>query len=294
MTFANWALVAVAVFAILGALGAFTIAFRRTRAERPDPTAGVSAETRRADRSLAGVRVAVPSAVAAETTTVEEVEVVDGHDLEEEEPELIVDDGEVELVETQRVVEVSSEESGVSRRQFFNRAITVTFGSFLGLFGLYSLAFFWPKLTGGFGSDVDAGSLGDLAAATVNPDGSIVPVFVPEARAYVVPAPATLSEQYEGRNVEAGGLMAIFQRCVHLGCRVPWCATSIGFECPCHGSRYNSIGEYFGGPAPRNLDRFVVEIRNEDRFIIRTGQPVVETARAPRQSVAYPQGPSCI
>jgi cytochrome b6-f complex iron-sulfur subunit len=294
MTFANWALVAVAVFAILGALGAFTIAFRRTRAERPDPTAGVSTETRRADRSLAGVRVAVPSAVAAETTTVEEVEVVDGHDLEEEEPELIVDDGEVELVETQRVVEVSSEESGVSRRQFFNRAITVTFGSFLGLFGLYSLAFFWPKLTGGFGSDVDAGSLGDLAAATVNPDGSIVPVFVPEARAYVVPAPATLSEQYEGRNVEAGGLMAIFQRCVHLGCRVPWCATSIGFECPCHGSRYNSIGEYFGGPAPRNLDRFVVEIRNEDRFIIRTGQPVVETARAPRQSVAYPQGPSCI
>jgi cytochrome b6-f complex iron-sulfur subunit len=189
---------------------------------------------------------------------------------------------------------VTSEESGVSRRQFFNRAITVTFGSFLGLFGLYSLAFFWPKLTGGFGSDVDAGSVGDITAQTVNPDGSIVPVFVPEARAYVVPAPDALSEQYEGRNVEAGGLMAIFQRCVHLGCRVPWCATSIGFECPCHGSRYNSIGEYFAGPAPRNLDRFVVEIRNNDRFIIRTGQPVVETARAQRQSVPYPQGPSCI
>jgi cytochrome b6-f complex iron-sulfur subunit len=253
----------------------------------------VSAETRRADRSLAGVRVAVPSAVAVETSTVDEDEVVDQLEVEEEQPEQF-SDGEVELVETQRVVEVTSEESGVSRRQFFNRAITVTFGSFLGLFGLYSLAFFWPKLTGGFGSDVDAGSVGDITAQTVNPDGSIVPVFVPEARAYVVPAPDALSEQYEGRNVEAGGLMAIFQRCVHLGCRVPWCATSIGFECPCHGSRYNSIGEYFAGPAPRNLDRFVVEIRNNDRFIIRTGQPVVETARAQRQSVPYPQGPSCI
>jgi cytochrome b6-f complex iron-sulfur subunit len=294
MTFSNWVLVAVAVFAILGALGAFTIAFRRTRAERPDPTAGVSAETRRADRSLSGVRVAVPSAVAAETATVDEIEVVDGHDVEDEEPEPVFSDGEVELVERQRVVEVTSEESGVSRRQFFNRAITVTFGSFLALQGIYYLAFFWPKLTGGFGSDVDAGSVGDIAAQTVNPDGSIVPVFVPEARAYVVPAPDALSEQYEGRSVEAGGLMAIFQRCVHLGCRVPWCATSIGFECPCHGSRYNSIGEYFAGPAPRNLDRFVVEIRNDDRFIIRTGQPVVETARAQRQSVAYPQGPSCI
>lgn len=292
MTFSNWVLVAFAVFAILGALGAFTIAFRRTRAERPDPTAGVSAETRRADRSRSGVRVALPSDVGVEASPDGEAEDVDEPVLEDE-PEPF-SDGEVELVETQRVVEVTSEESGVSRRQFFNRAITVTFGSFLGLQGIYYLAFFWPKLTGGFGSDVDAGAVGDLAAQTVNPDGSIVPVFVPEARAYVVPAPDTLSEQYEGRNVEAAGLMAIFQRCVHLGCRVPWCATSIGFECPCHGSRYNSIGEYFAGPAPRNLDRFVVEIRNDDRFIIRTGQPVVETARAARQSVPYPQGPSCI
>jgi cytochrome b6-f complex iron-sulfur subunit len=298
MTFSNWVLVAVAVFAILGALGAFTIAFRRTRAERPDPTAGVSAETRRADRSLAGVRVAAPPTVVGGVADADasagpvSAESVSEEVDEEDEP--VFSDGEVELVETQRVVEVTSEESGVSRRQFFNRAITVTFGSFLGLFGLYSLAFFWPKLTGGFGSDVDAGSVGDITAQTVNPDGSIVPVFVPEARAYVVPAPDALSEQYEGRNVEAGGLMAIFQRCVHLGCRVPWCATSIGFECPCHGSRYNSIGEYFAGPAPRNLDRFVVEIRNNDRFIIRTGQPVVETARAQRQSVPYPQGPSCI
>lgn len=291
MTFTNWVLIAVAIFAILGAVGAFTIAFRRTRASKPDPTAGVSEETRRADRSLAGVRVEVPTAAAvdldeAETEVTDEVEEVI-------EPEL-VDDGSIELVEAQRVIEVSVEESGVSRRQFFNRAITVSWGSFLALFGLYSLAFFWPKLTGGFGSDVDAGAVGDLTAQTVNPDGSIVPVFIPEARAYIVPAPATLSAQFEGRSVEAGGLMAIFQRCVHLGCRVPWCATSIGFECPCHGSKYNSVGEYFAGPAPRNLDRFVVEIRNEDRFIIRTGQPVVESARAPVPSVAYPQGPSCI
>ena len=293
MTFTNWVLVSVAVFAILGAIGAFTIAFRRTRAARPDPTAGVSEETRRADRSLAGVRVSVPAMTAedladeADQTAVEEVEV-------HEEVAAVADDGSVELVEAQRVIEVSVEESGVSRRQFFNRAITVSFASFLGLFGLYSLAFFWPKLTGGFGSDVDAGAVGDLTTQTVNPDGSIVPVFIPEARAYIVPAPDTLSAQFEGRSVEAGGLMAIFQRCVHLGCRVPWCATSIGFECPCHGSKYNSIGEYFAGPAPRNLDRFVVEIRGDNRFIIRTGQPVVESARAPSQSVAYPQGPSCI
>jgi cytochrome b6-f complex iron-sulfur subunit len=289
MTFANWILIVVAIFAILGAVGAFTIAFRRTRAERPDPTAGVSPETRRADRSMDGVRVA-PIEIRAEEPQAEE-EAEEPEEVEEPEPVPVA--AGVELVERQRVVEVTPEEGGVSRRQFFNRAITATFGSFLALQGVYYLAFFWPKLTGGFGSDVDAGSVEDITAQTLNPDGSIAPVFIPEARAYVVPAPDTLSEQFEGKEVATAGLMALFQRCVHLGCRVPWCATSIGFECPCHGSKYNSVGEYFAGPAPRNLDRFVVEVRDGDRFIIRTGD-IIETPRAPRPSVAYPHGPTCI
>lgn len=294
MTFANWILVIVAVFAILGAVGAFTIAFRRTRADRPDPTAGVSSETRRADRSLTGVRVQPIEVPEVESRLVTEKEAETSAPVAEveETTDAVADQTAVEIVETQRVVEVGSEESGVSRRQFFNRAITATFGSFLGLFGLYGLAFFWPRLTGGFGSDVDAGSVEDLAEGTVNPDGTIGPVFVPEARAYVVPAPDSLSTQFEGRDVVAGGFMALFQRCVHLGCRVPWCASSIGFECPCHGSKYNSVGEYNAGPAPRNLDRFVVQMR-DDRFVIRTGT-IIETPRAPIPSVEYPQGPSCI
>jgi cytochrome b6-f complex iron-sulfur subunit len=287
MTFANWVLVGVGLFAILGAVGAFTIAFRRSRAERPDPTAGVSPETRRADRSLEGVRVEPIVMPEPEAEPVEEVVV------EQPVEELDHAPGGVAVVQTQRVVEVTPEESGVSRRQFFNRAIFTTFGAFLAFQGLGYLAFFWPKLTGGFGSDVDAGAVEDLVAQTQNPDGTIGPVFVPEARAYVVPAPDSLSAQFDGRNVAVGGLMALFQRCVHLGCLVPWCASSIGFECPCHGSKYNSVGEYFAGPAPRNLDRFVVEVRNNDRFIIRTGE-IIETPRAPSASVQYPQGPSCI
>ncbi len=295
MSFTNWILIGVALFAILGAVGAFTIAFRRTRADRVDPTAGVSAETRRADRSMVGVRVA-PSveevAVADETAPADVGEEVVGGVAESVEVLEPAGVG-VEVVETQRVVEVTTEESGVTRRQFFNRALATTFGSFLALMGLNSLAFFWPKLSGGFGSDVDAGEVEALLAQTVASDGSKVPVFVPEARAYVVPAPSSLSEQFEGRSVAAGGLMALFQRCVHLGCRVPWCSTSIGFECPCHGSKYNSVGEYFAGPAPRNLDRFQVEVRDGDRFIIRTGS-IIQTPRAPTPSVNYPQGPSCI
>jgi cytochrome b6-f complex iron-sulfur subunit len=287
MSFTNMVLIGVAVFAILGAIGAFTIAFRRSQMSRPaDPSAGVSAETRRADRSMAGVRVGplvLPEGDVAATVeaAAEEVEVIEA-------PAPVA----VRVTEAQRVIEVSPEEAGVTRRQFFNRAINATFFSYLGLLGISSLAMFWPKLSGGFGSDVDAGAVSDLQTMVVSPTGSVVPVFVPEARAYVVPAPATLSEQFSGAPVVAADLMALFQRCVHLGCRVPWCATAVGFECPCHGSKYNSIGEYFGGPAPRNLDRFVVEVV-DNRFIIKTGS-IIETSRAPSLSVAYPQGPSCI
>ena len=290
MSAANIALIAVAVIAILGSAGAFAVAFRRSEKEEehPDPAAGVSPETRRADRSMAGIRV--------EPIATEEPDEPEAPEPEEEEPDLDLepepDSEAVHVVSTQRVMEVTPEESGVSRRQFFNRAITVTFGSFLALMGINSLAFFWPKLSGGFGADIDAGLITDLEKQVFAADGSILPLFIPEARAYLVPAPSTLSEQFEDRSVEAGGLMALFQRCVHLGCRVPWCAPSQGFECPCHGSKYNSIGEYFAGPAPRNLDRFVVEIQGSN-FIIKTGS-IIETPRAPLRSVEYPQGPSCI
>lgn len=293
MTFTNMILVGVALFAIIGAIGAFTVAFRRTRTDEPvDPTAGVSAETRKSDRSMAGVRVEpLPEPEPEPEPGIEgEIPAMEEPELEDE-PELVPAGAGVQVVERQRVVEVTPEESGVTRRQFFNRALSGTFFAFLGLVGINSLAFFWPKLSGGFGTDVDAGPVSDIQNQTVAPDGSIVPVFVPEARAYVVPAP-TVPEAMEDSGVEAAGLMALFQRCVHLGCRVPWCATSQGFECPCHGSKYSSIGEYFAGPAPRNLDRFVVAVEN-DRFIIRTAN-IIQTPRAQALSISYPRGPSCI
>ncbi len=287
MTLTNAVLIAVAVVAILGAAGAFAVAYRRSQtAERPDPLAGVSPETRAADRSATAV--AIPPRVEPEP----QVEVEAGPEPEPEQVEEEEADAVVEILETQRIVEVSPEEGGVSRRQFFNRAITATFGTFLAAQGLYYLAFFWPKLTGGFGADIDAGPVSDLQSQVFTPAGGVLPLFIPEARAYLVPAPDQLSAQFEGQSVSTDGLMALYMRCVHLGCRVPWCAPSQGFECPCHGSRYNAIGEYFGGPAPRNLDRFVVENQG-GRLIIRTGS-IIETPRAPGLSVQYPQGPSCI
>ncbi len=277
-------LVGIAVLALAAAVGAFAIAARRSGV---DWRKSLSDETRAADRS-AGVELP-PVPVAAEEPAAETPVFPVAEPEAAEEPAAVA----VQVETEQRLVEVSPEEAGVTRRQFFNRALGVTFGTFSGLLGTSFLAFLWPRISGGFGSDVSAGLVGDLLDQAINDDGSITPVFVPEARAYVVPGPDALSAQFDGRSVEAGGVMAIWQKCVHLGCRVPWCSTSQGFECPCHGSKYNSIGEYNAGPAPRNLDRFVVEVTDGGELIIKTGT-VVETPRAFQPSVSYPQGPSCI
>ena len=286
MTTQTLLLVGVAVVALLAALGAFAIAWRRSTGATSWRRA-VSKETLAADR---GDKVVVGSERRVQD---EAPEALPPTPDEKKERDLVSEPVGVTVSHQQLVVEVSPEEAGVSRRQFFNRALSATFGSFLAVLGIELLAFMWPRLKGGFGASIDAGAVSDLIAATRTPDGGVVPAFIPEARAYVVPVDdSNLSDQFEGKAVAAGGLMALYQRCVHLGCRVPWCATAQGFECPCHGSKYDYIGEYFGGPAPRNLDRFVVEVIDA-RFVIHTGD-ILQTPRAPTRSVAYPQGPSCI
>ena len=139
----------------------------------------------------------------------------------------------------------------MTRRQFFNRALAGSFGAFLLMLGLDALAF-WPRLIGGFGSKVDAGPVDDIKAHLVQSGGSVNFFVVSEARAYVVPISPQQVEgsQFNQPRLVAEGLMAMWWRCVHLGCRTPWCAPSAGFECPCHGSKYNPVGRVPGRPRP--------------------------------------------
>ena len=207
----------------------------------------------------------------------------------------------VEYVDDAPRVEVSALELGVTRRKFFNRAIAAVFGLFMLQFALAGLAFFWPKLKGGFGSPIKVGEVGALKSEVLVA-GSIIPKFVPAAQAWIVPFEMSSLEgsSFEetpfvvaGGEDDGIGLMALWQRCVHLGCRVPSCESSQGFECPCHGSKYNGHGEYAAGPAPRNLDRFAVSVDSGGVLVVDTGT-VVRTARAKTYTVAYPQGPFCV
>jgi len=49
-----------------------------------------------------------------------------------------------------------------------------------------------------------------------------------------------------------GGFHAISSVCTHLGC-IAERAEDGQFHCPCHGSRFDAVGNVKGGPAPKGL-----------------------------------------
>ena len=91
----------------------------------------------------------------------------------------------------------------------------------------------------------------------------------------------------------SAGIVALYQKCPHLGCRVPTCATSQWFECPCHGSQFNRVGEKKGGPSPRGMDRFAVSINNGN-VVIDTGAVFGGPAIGTNTTGQEAEGPHCV
>jgi cytochrome b6-f complex iron-sulfur subunit len=151
----------------------------------------------------------------------------------------------------------------LSRRRFMRAVFLGSMGAFLtGAVGTYVL-FFWPKKVGSFGSTIRVGSTADFPPGTVT--------AFREGRFYLV----------HTRPEEGGGYIALYWKCVHLGCTVPWREAEDGvyggktykgiFRCPCHGSQYIITGQNFAGPAPRPLDYMEITVSG-DQLSVNTGQ----------------------
>ncbi|HEX9696278.1 MAG TPA: Rieske 2Fe-2S domain-containing protein [Actinomycetota bacterium] len=181
----------------------------------------------------------------------------------------------------------------LSRRSFFGRTMFIGFGTSMTAFGTLSIGFLWPNLKGGFGAKITLPETAEEILRQIQETNQ--PYFNSNGRFYLVAYPQSSEAKnlYAQEGVAAGGLMALYQRCVHLGCRVPFCVTSQWFECPCHGSKYNRAGEYKLGPAPRGLDRMVMSVDGGlvtvDTGNIKTGPP-----RGTNTSGQEPEGAFCV
>ena len=185
----------------------------------------------------------------------------------------------------------------VSRRQFFNRASVTLMGVGTGAFVAAAfLAFLWPTRAGGFGGEINAGKLADVKDGIKQGNGFF---YVPAARSWITEYPAEslpLADNVYSESVVATmrlGITVMSQKCPHLGCRVPECPTSQWFECQCHGSQYNRVGEKKAGPAPRGLDRFPVTLTPADDVVIDTGTVVPGPPIGTNTTGQEAEGPHC-
>ncbi|HEY8477536.1 MAG TPA: ubiquinol-cytochrome c reductase iron-sulfur subunit [Chloroflexota bacterium] len=145
-----------------------------------------------------------------------------------------------------------------SRRTLLRRAGWGVIFLVLAEFAVGFLPFFWPKRVGAFGGTVRAGKVTDYNVGDVRK--------IVEGKFYVVRVPE--------------GFVALWQKCPHLGCAVPWkpldpsedtIASSGRFNCPCHSSIYDRYGQIITGPAPRPMDRFPLRILPDGTIEVETG-----------------------
>jgi cytochrome b6-f complex iron-sulfur subunit len=134
--------------------------------------------------------------------------------------------------------------SSISRRTFLDWAGK----SMLAISGVLGLGGVFRFLS--FQTDVAAPTTFDLGPAQNYPPGSRT--FVSEAQAFILHT--------------AVGYEALSAICPHLGCSVS--ADNEEFNCPCHGSRFDSSGGYKQGPANDSLRKLSVNVMGNGRLTL--------------------------
>jgi cytochrome b6-f complex iron-sulfur subunit len=277
----NPLVIVVPVVVILAGVVVFAASRRR---DVGAATGALSRETRQRDKaSVLGSGVVEPlSGRQVEAAAV----------VERRAPELVAVGG-ADLAE---YVPPDAETLGVTRRQFFNRSIVLVMGLALSGFGAAVIAFLWPTPKGGFGSKIRIGNVADVIAKIEAGAGFL---YLAEGRMWITEYPASALEKASSvypASMMAGleaGVIALYQKCPHLGCRVPSCETSQWFECPCHGSQYNQAGEKKGGPAPRGMDHFAMEVAG-GVLTVNTGLIVQGPPIGTNTTGQEAEGPHCV
>lgn len=68
----------------------------------------------------------------------------------------------------------------------------------------------------------------------------------------------------------AGELKAFSAVCTHLDCIVQYRPDTKQIWCACHNGQYNLNGKNIGGPPPRPLEEYVVNVRGDEIVVTRS------------------------
>ena len=155
-----------------------------------------------------------------------------------------------------------------SRRNFIRASFWGGLGlALLGTVGSL-LDFMYPRGIKGFGSPVPAGNISEFRKGAD-------PVHFITGQFWLVNLDP--SETRYGGSGGGDGLLALWHKCPHLGCTVPW-RSGFTYEndqgwyrCPCHGSTYTKSGIRVFGPAPRSMTTMKVDVDAAGNITVQTG-----------------------
>ncbi|HEY5477917.1 MAG TPA: Rieske 2Fe-2S domain-containing protein [Tepidiformaceae bacterium] len=178
----------------------------------------------------------------------------------------------------------------VARRSFLRVSVfaglTLTVGAMLSGF----LGFFNLRKPTGFGKPVTVPKSAIPAAGTD-------PMRVSEGKFWLANLQGSQGDVLQVGGT--GGLIALYWKCPHLGCTVPWRSDFNGgtvnfpgiigwFRCPCHGSTYSHAGVRVFGPAPRSMDTFLLTVNGDGSITVNTRAITSGAAQPPNPLRAIP------
>jgi cytochrome b6-f complex iron-sulfur subunit len=179
----------------------------------------------------------------------------------------------------------------VSRRNVLKLGFWTALGAALVSGGVGFLNTLYPRGVAGFGGPV-----------------TVLPVAIPKPGA---PPLQNLEGHFllvnldkdEGRIADdatptEGGLMALWWKCPHLGCTLPWRPDFVSpydplgrkgwFACNCHGSTYTKAGVRIYGPAPRSMDTMQIDVTSNGALTVETGKRREGGPDNPQRAIPWP------
>ena len=125
----------------------------------------------------------------------------------------------------------------------------------------------WPNKLGAFGGEITIGS-------ESVPEVGGEPFRYSQGQFYVI-------------NTD-NGVLALWWKCPHLGCTVPYISGENQFICPCHGSVYDYNGARISGPAPRGMDIMPLTVQDDGAIVVDTNPSTIILGDVDRSEVATP------